>query len=144
MARPVLSETLVASQRATIGGGLISGSIRVTDPNCEQIRFSFQFAEVDILDPRLYSEWQLQEKKEGQAAYGNVGIGRGSAIGAVDNETTPSLLTVSNPLVSTSPPRRRYQGADLRVIYSLSGRPGGVDLDITAALLGADDGISEE
>jgi hypothetical protein len=138
--RPVLSETVVASERSTIGGNLISGSIRVANPACEIIQFALQFAAADITDPRLHSEWQMQEKKEGQAVYANVGAARGSADGAADNETGPSLLTVANPFISQSPPRRRYQGADLRLVYSLAGRPDGVDVDITAQLLGADDG----
>jgi hypothetical protein len=140
MARPVLSETVVASERSTIGGNLTSGSIRVSNLDCEMVQFALQFAAADITDPRLHAEWQLQEKKEGQATYGNVGAARGSADGAVDNETSPSILYVANPFISQSPPRRRYQGADLRLVYSLAGRPDGVDVDITAQLLGADDG----
>ena len=140
MARPVLSETVIASERGTIGGGLLTGSLKVTDPNCEVIRFALQFAEADILDPRLFSSWMLQEQGAGQATFGNLKQHIGSAIGAVDNEVSPSILEVPNPFVSTSPPRRRFFNSELRLVYSLAGRPGGVDIDITAYQLGADDG----
>lgn len=144
MARPVLGETIVASERARIGGNITSGSIRVTDPNCEQIRFLIKFADIDILDPRLFSEWQAHERRDGQALYVVLGDRRGSAIGAVDNETTPSQLIIQNPFISQSPPRRRFYLSDIRLVYSLAGRPGGVDVDITAQQLGADDGVPED
>ena len=59
MARPVLSETIVANEVGVIGGGLLSGSLKVTDPNCEEIQFALQFAEADILSPALFASWTI-------------------------------------------------------------------------------------
>ena len=140
MARPVLSETIVANEVGVIGGGLLSGSLKVTDPNCEEIQFALQFAEADILSPALFASWTTQEKKEGAATWGNLNQHRGSAIGAIDNDTAPSLLPIANPFISTNPPERRFFNSELRLEYSLAGRPGGVDVVITARQLGADDG----
>lgn len=143
MARPVLSETIVANDVGVIGGGLLTGSLKVNDPNCEEIRFSLQFADEDILDPRLFASWMLQEKGSSAATFGNLKQHIGSAIGAIDNETSPSLLTIPNPFISTSPPKRRFFNSELRLEYQLSGRPGGVNVVITAQQLGADDGSGD-
>lgn len=143
MARPVLSETIVANVVGVIGGGLLTGSIKVNHPDCEEILFSLQFADEDILDPRLFASWMLQEKASAAATFGNLKNYIGSAIGAVDNETSPSLLVVPNPFISTNPPKRKFFNSELRLEYQLAGRPGGVDVVITAQQLGADDGTGD-
>lgn len=148
MARPVLGEAIfIASERGRIGSGILSGPILVNNPDAEKIQFALKFADADILNPKLYATWALQEKKSGSAVFqdwkaiSDLRQYRGSAIGAVDNETSPSLLTVDNPLQTG---KRRFANSELRLEFSLSGRLGGVDVDISAYLLGADDGVPEE
>ena len=143
MARPVLSETIIADDVAVIGGDLKSGSIRISEPSCEVIQLELQFAVEDITSPALVAAWMLQERKEGAASYGDLKQYRSSAIGAVDNDPSPSLMTIPNPFISTSPPKRRFFNSDLRLVYELAGREGGVTVKITARQLGADDGLGD-
>ena len=68
MARPILGKTVIVNDVGVIGGDLISGSLKITSPDCEVIRFSIQFDPDDILHPDLVASFMLQERKDGQAA----------------------------------------------------------------------------
>lgn len=143
MARPILGKTVIVNDVGVIGGDLISGSLKITSPDCEVIRFSIQFDPDDILHPDLVASFMLQERKDGQAAYGDLKQHNVLAIGAIDNETSPTLMDVGNPFISTTPPRRRFHNSEVRYKYNLAGRPGGVNAVVTALMLGADDGIPD-
>ena len=144
MARPVLGKTVVVNDVGVIGGDLLSGSLKITDPNCEVIRFSIQFDAADIQHPDLVASFMMQERKDGQANYGDLKQHSVLAVGAIDNETSPTLMNVPNPFISTTPQKRRFHMSEVRLKYNLAGRLGGVNVVVTASMLGADDGIPEE